>query len=141
MLRLIGLTLFIVAEIVYNRFCPAFEVVVMQPAVGLTNASIMYFTATYLSLIIICWEGYKKEYSKIFKIIFIVYASFFMLQIISELPSYGMPYEVYITNVSNSMINKVTHMFLFIILGAVISVFWYKYFNKNRLCQRKASKT
>lgn len=138
--RLIGLTLFIVAEIVYNRFCPAFEVVVIPPAVGLTNASIIYFTATYFSLIIISWEGYKNERSKLFKTIFVVYAAFFLLQIIAELPSYGMPYEVYIKNVGNGIINQVTHMFLFVILGAIISASWYQFLNK-RLCQKKVSKT
>jgi len=140
MLRLIGLSLFILAEIIYNRFCPAFEVVVTPPAVGITNASIMYFTLTYISLIIICLEGYNIEKSKLLKIIFIIYSSFFMLQIISEIPSYGMPYEVYIKNVSNGMINQLTHLFLFVILGSVISVFWYEYLNK-RLCQRNQSRT
>lgn len=140
MVRLIVISILVLAEILYNRFCPPFIIQVDPPGVGLTNVSVLFFSVTYLAYLILCIEGFIVERSTILKIFFIAYEIFFIIFIVIELCSFGLPYSEYISNVSNKTTNLITHIFLFTILVSCIITCGYKYFKKRKICHERVLK-
>jgi len=139
MWRFIAVTIFVLGEALYNKFCPSVNIAFEGQGVGITNWSIFYFCCTYTTMIIICVEGIIREFSSYFRIGLFVYLFFFVFLLIIDLSKINMSYNDYLHSVGDRFPNMILHLFLTLSVSFIAIELWYE-FIKVKLCQLIKSK-
>lgn len=127
MIRFLAITLIILAETLYNKYCPGIDLELNVPGFELTNWSVFYFSICYISIAILCLEGAIKEFHTFFKIAFTVYGFFFVYLAVIDLTKIGMPYDKYLQSITDRFANSMLHFFLISSLVLTCIEIWFRY--------------
>lgn len=116
MLTLIGITIFVIAEFIFDYM-----------SVGeSTNWSIFYFASTYFSICLIAIDLIWNDNSKIIRYTAASFAIFFMILAIMELSFINVPFNEYIINVNDNKLRIILFGLLSIILIFISIMAWEK---------------
>jgi hypothetical protein len=139
MIRFIFISIFILVEVLFNRYCPSYTLVFDPPAVELTNWSIIYFVGTYLCVTGISIHAFFTLTDKLLRDCFLIYSSFFVFLMILDVRKWGLPYDEYLSAVTNRFPNMFFHLFLLLAGSIIVIEAWYKYLKIRqwRKIQRK----
>lgn len=116
MITLIGITIFLLAEIIFD----------FKAVGGSTNWSIFYFTSTYLAFTLVAMDQLFKETSKTIRYTSTSFALFFVILLVMELSFINVPFDEYISGVNENKLRIITIGLLAVATIFITTMAWGK---------------
>jgi len=136
MMRFIAITIFILGEMLYNKFCPGVILSYNGDGISITNWSIIYFSCTYVCTTLICIDGILNDYHKFLIVYYIICSILFISLIVCEVYNFGNNYNAYQHSVGAKLHNIILHTLFMLSILFIALVLFYKSLN-NLLCPRQ----